>query len=197
MNNNSSEPKSEWFQFTNEYNLPKLKDDFSESDTIWRYFDLSKFISFLLTKELYLTRLDKFQDKYEGELPINDYLDNMHELLGRLSFIKDLKREDMWSFLDIQNKLSLFANCWHLNSIENFAMWKIYLSSNEGVAIKIKIGDLISSIKNPTGLIYGKVNYLDFKKESISHYCNRMKEEGIRKIPLPCFFKRSYYSYES
>ena len=197
FNNDKNEKKYDWTQLTHESNTPQLANDFSENDTIWRYYDLSKFIHFLLSKKLYLTRIDKFQDKYEGELPLEDYLKNMHELLERLSFVNDLKREDMWSFLEIQNKLPIFASCWHLNPIENFAMWKIYLSTNEGVAIKTKIGDLISSIKNPTGLIYGKVNYLDFEKESISQYCNRMKEMGIRKLPLPCFFKRSYYSYEN
>lgn len=35
----------------------------------WRYLDLPKFLSLLLKKELYLTRLDSLEDSYEGTLP--------------------------------------------------------------------------------------------------------------------------------
>jgi hypothetical protein len=39
----------------------KLKDKY-----LWKYMDLHKFLSFITTKSLYLTRLDKFEDKREG-----------------------------------------------------------------------------------------------------------------------------------
>ena len=35
----------------------------------WRYLDLPRLLSLLLKKELYLTRLDALEDKYEGTLP--------------------------------------------------------------------------------------------------------------------------------
>ena len=35
----------------------------------WRYLDLPKLLSLLLKKQLYLTRLDSLEDKYEGTLP--------------------------------------------------------------------------------------------------------------------------------
>lgn len=37
----------------------------------WRYLDLPKLLSLLLTKELHLTRLDALEDKFEGTLPLH------------------------------------------------------------------------------------------------------------------------------
>ena len=42
----------------------KLPDD---PDTIvWKYLDLSKFLDLLLSKKLFMSRSDKFEDQYEG-----------------------------------------------------------------------------------------------------------------------------------
>ena len=42
----------------------KLPDD---PDTIvWKYLDLSKFLDLLLSKKLFISRSDKFEDQYEG-----------------------------------------------------------------------------------------------------------------------------------
>ncbi|MFT7164821.1 MAG: hypothetical protein ACI9CZ_001403, partial [Flavobacterium sp.] len=41
-----------------------LTDD---PDTIvWKYLDLSKFLDLLMSKKLFMSRSDKFEDQYEG-----------------------------------------------------------------------------------------------------------------------------------
>ncbi|MGI2040171.1 hypothetical protein ACRN9Z_19160 [Shewanella frigidimarina] len=37
-------------------------------------------------------------------------------------------------------------NCWHKNEFESEAMWKLYVPSKEGIAIKTNIGSLTSAI---------------------------------------------------
>ena len=36
--------------------------------------------------------------------------------------------------------------CWHRSSVESFAMWKMYATDNQGVAIETSIKDLEDSI---------------------------------------------------
>src|SRR5699024_12403473 len=33
---------------------------------VWKYLDLSKFVDLLLTRQLFMSRADKFEDQYEG-----------------------------------------------------------------------------------------------------------------------------------
>ena len=48
--------------YSNNSNI-NLPDD----DTIvWKYLDLSKFLDMLLSKKLFMSRSDKFEDQYEG-----------------------------------------------------------------------------------------------------------------------------------
>ncbi|WP_156105934.1 hypothetical protein [Comamonas aquatica] len=46
---------------------------------IWRYMDIAKYISFIKDRSLYFTRLDQFDDPYEGR-PDNIILDHIHEM---------------------------------------------------------------------------------------------------------------------
>jgi len=43
-----------------------------ESTILWRYIDFGKFVSMLLTKSLYFTKVSKFNDPFEGAIGIMD-----------------------------------------------------------------------------------------------------------------------------
>jgi hypothetical protein len=42
----------------------KLPED--PSTIVWKYLDLSKFLDLLMSKKLFMSRSDKFEDQYEG-----------------------------------------------------------------------------------------------------------------------------------
>jgi len=42
---------------------------------IWRYIDLAKTIHLLATKTLHFTRIDQFDDKFEGSYPVQNLND--------------------------------------------------------------------------------------------------------------------------
>lgn len=176
----------------------ELKRNFTGDEIIWRYLDFSKFIDLILNQKLHLTRTDYFEDKFEGELPLEEYLESMHNLFNEYGFIDNsLTRDDYHKFIAIRDKIQFFISCWHINEKENYAMWKVYLSSNEGIAIKTTINSLVNSIKNPSGLIYDKVNYMDYNKESINEIIRQYKQNDIRIFGIPCLFKRKFFEYES
>lgn len=59
----------------------------------------------------------------------------------------------------------LGVNCWHLNDVESAAMWRLYLKSNEGVAVQTTFTRLCKSFEPARESIFvGKVRYIDYSK---------------------------------
>ena len=54
----------------------------------------------------------------------------------------------MWEESHKNQKLEMAINCWHMNDFESEAMWKLYLKSNEGIAIQSTYQRLIDSLSN-------------------------------------------------
>ncbi|TAJ76697.1 MAG: hypothetical protein EPO42_12010 [Gallionellaceae bacterium] len=47
----------------------EIDDELEESQKLWRYLDLAKFVSLLEKKALWLARADTFRDRHEGRFP--------------------------------------------------------------------------------------------------------------------------------
>lgn len=45
---------------------PNIKLPEDPETIVWKYLDLSKFLDLLLSKKLFMSRSDKFEDQYEG-----------------------------------------------------------------------------------------------------------------------------------
>ncbi len=103
---------------------------------VWRYLDLAKFVSLLSTKTLIFSRVDCLRDDYE-------------DLLRRHSHLK-LKSDPGRAkrFAEFQTKVRphTYVTCWHANSDESEAMWRLYCGANEGVAIKTSYEKLDASL---------------------------------------------------
>ena len=62
------------------------------------------------------------------------------------------------SFFDL-----FFINCWHMNSDESDAMWKIYSRDSYGVAIRSSFNRLSASFRDaPHQIFIGEVEYRDY-----------------------------------
>ncbi|WP_057937862.1 DUF2971 domain-containing protein [Algoriphagus resistens] len=165
-----------------------------DSDTIiWRYLDFSKFIALLETKQLHFTRLDDFYDKFEGSYSPSDY-----ERFLSDDFLTRIENSLLSQLIDISVRLGNFASSWHINNYENYGMWKSYVKSNEGVAIKTTVGNLIKSLRNSkSSLVYGNIEYVDFEELDIRKYFEHNKQHGVQVMPIPSFFKRKSFSFEN
>lgn len=169
--------------YVGDVGLPELSD----SAKIWRYVDLAKFMSMLISKSLWFSRVGAFEDQYEGTLPIPPVE----------SFIKNQSFRTAAEGLEFQTRLlgALnaisrrygFVNCWHLNDGESAAFWKIY--SGEGIAIQSTVGRLKQSISDGDGrgIKIGRVKYVrDPEAESAE---NSNQDLGV-------LIKRDIYDYE-
>lgn len=165
------------------YETPKL------SDKLWRYMDLSKFISLISKNELYFSALTCFDDPFEGAKGIvtmkkkwDDFYLNFFRqaiLTAPGMDLSKLTQEKLESesqrLLDQINstgnneRQSIFISCWHLNDFESEAMWKLYSKDvTNAVAIQTTYMHLYEALyKDPT-ISIGKVNYIDFSKQFTS-----------------------------
>jgi hypothetical protein len=171
--------------------LPNYNDD----EEIWRYMNMSKFIALLECKKIHLTRLDIFDDLFEAHYPIVDYDRHFSQMLDIDWSIVDLKR-DHRNLMELLKQGWFYVNCWHVNSVESYAMWNIYTTKSEGIAIKTTIGKLKQSIKSQLRIFYSKISYLDYNNESLIEYQMSCRQKGVLIHPFPAFYKEKSYEYE-
>ena len=114
----------------------------SRGASIWRYMDLPKFLWLLEKHSLFLSRLDCFDDKFEGSSPFS--LIKARE--ARHSRERALKMRADSSDVIKTHRRNTAVNCWHMSEGESIAMWKIYSINNFGVAVRSTIQDLAESL---------------------------------------------------
>lgn len=112
----------------------------------WRYLSLEKFLDLILNSQIFFTNLTKLTDQYEGtqydtnlRLALdyakreNNYFENKNEILNERNEIHNLRNYTL-------------VNCWSLKRHESYALWKIYVGNNPGVAIKTTVSNIRKSI---------------------------------------------------
>ena len=159
---------------------PEFEEPKDEETKIWRYLDFTKFVSYLDRRALFFTRADKLDDRYEGKFTDAD--------INRWKDVLKIKRKT--EKIEILNGFRKVINIssWHINEYESAAMWKLYLTSKEGVAIQSTFKRLKDSFKeNKRDDIYiGFVKYIDYEKDSIP--------DG--NIFNPFLYKRKSFEHE-
>lgn len=145
---------------------------------VWKYLDLSKFLDLLMSKKLFMSRSDKFEDQYEGT-----FSEPTFEEIKKLS----IDNPDFLKFYKEQRE-KVAISSWHINEYESFAMWQIFTQNTEGLAIQSTVGRLQKALapENNYKQYIGEVNYIDYKKEYIP----------FDDMFFPFLFKRKSFQYE-
>jgi hypothetical protein len=134
----------------------------NENAKIWRYIDFTKFVSLLDKSALFFTRADRLGDSFEGSYSRANVKLRPEVYKGE---IPPDALENLSQFCKTLIKYTAI-NCWHLSEYESAAMWKLYLKSNEGIAIQSTFDLLKTSLKNDNHHVFiGKVKYIDFEKD--------------------------------
>lgn len=161
-------------------NHPEFEEPKDEEIKIWRYLDFTKFVSYLDRKALFFTRADKLDDRFEGKFTDAD--------INRWKDVLKIKRKT--EKIEILNSFRKVINIssWHINEYESAAMWKLYLTGKEGIAIQSTFKRLKDSFKlNKVDEIYiGFVKYIDYEKDIIPD----------RNIFNPFLYKRKSFEHE-
>lgn len=139
----------------------------NDSLVVWRYMDFTKFVALLEDQALYFARLSTFTDPLEGFLTRptfkrlavfgHDATTDEERALGRDNVEAFRKARDL-----------MYASSWHLNEYESAAMWRLYLKSGEGLAIRTTIGDLKRALAPAEQAIHiGSIQYVDYEQDQI------------------------------
>jgi len=134
---------------------------------VWRYLDLAKFVSMLETQSLFFTRMDIFNDPFEGAMP-KAILKKQDDMYMERSLDSGVTA-GYYAF-ESRNMLAderkqLFVSCWHASDNESEAMWQLYSDKHKGIAIISDIDLLRNSMSENIELDY--VTYVDYEAESI------------------------------
>ena len=171
----------------NPFNNKSLPDD----TVIWKYIDLSKFISLISSHSLWFARLDYNWgvDPFEGKIPKaqwevmrNDITttnfapqfvgNNKYQLGGtKEDGMTQIPHADviegnieLQKFLHENTVYNSYITCWNVSPNESYHMWKLYCNHHNGIAVKSTIGRLKEALgenKNYS-IIGGLVEYLDY-----------------------------------
>ncbi|MHA1402098.1 MAG: hypothetical protein ACTSQE_17260 [Candidatus Heimdallarchaeaceae archaeon] len=161
--------------------------------TVWRYLTFPKFISMLTYNALWFPKLKILQDEFEGTLPKKAYqtMQESHQKWKK-TFSPELHNQiDNMTNNNIDSgKELIVVNCWFHDEKENEKMWKEYVITLEGVAVKSTIRKLATyTYVEPQFSSIGKVQYVDFTKHNQSTY---LSNQAIERA----FLKSDHLSHE-
>jgi len=151
---------------------------------IWRYMDFTKFVSVLENQALFFPNITVLTDKLEGYLSkasvntINDKIQTDTEEAN------DLKKQ--FPVLKVGRHFNYVCS-WHVNEYESAAMWRLYLKSEEGIAIQSTFNRLKESFQGATiDVSISMVKYIDYDKEVIPW----------NNLIAPALYKRKSFEHE-
>ncbi|MEZ9432280.1 hypothetical protein AB4224_02845 [Vibrio lentus] len=171
-----------------------------KNQLVWRYLDLAKFIGLLQRDSLYLSRADKFNDPFEGVInratheAIVEHLDmNLGDKNAKASYVRFYdqwigysgsvdKTEAGKAIFDTLNwlKTYTYVNCWHSNSHESEAMWKLYSKNiEESLVIKTTTDKLLKAL--PQDVRLEEVIYKDYESQFVmeSYFLGPFKTKRV------------------
>jgi hypothetical protein len=134
--------------------------------TIWRYTDFTKFVSLLENEKLVFARADQLDDPYEGALSregVRLFRESVQKAGGPQDAV------DMYLRHVPQFREQMFISCWYVSDHESAAMWKLYLQSPEGVAIRSDSDTLAGALeRSPLTARISMVQYVDYDSVPIA-----------------------------
>lgn len=166
----------------------------ADTDVLWRYMPLDKFIDLVSTKTLFFAPLAWYakSDPFEGYLPSvaldvfasisrrfrDEHLQIMEKLFSNVPEARSIEitklRDDVEGqprqmMALFKNMVScLMVNCWYRSDHESEGMWGLY--SKEGVAVRTSVGALRAAlagdVQQPV-VHLGAVKYLDFSDRNL------------------------------
>jgi hypothetical protein len=159
---------------------PGLPCEISDEVVIWRYLDFTKYVDLLTWQSLWFARLNTLGDPFEGTYPAENHARFAHMAMQEMEGLKDASKEERDQRFNIVkgtagwasrfNGACAYVSCWHNNDYESAAMWKLYLKSDEGIAIRSTTRRLVDCLaKCPEKIFVSKVKYIDFSKEAVEN----------------------------
>jgi hypothetical protein len=138
----------------------------SSDALLWRYVDLSKYLSVLSSRTLWFSRADLLGDRFEGSMSRANlrlrptvYAD----VPGGLPAIAVAQLEQARRMAPRHHYIS----CWHCSQWESAAMWRLYMRDH-GIAIISTYDRMKRALEGDDEIFLGLVRYSDYDKDWIA-----------------------------
>jgi hypothetical protein len=164
-----------------------------EPDRImWRYMRIDRLRSLLESSSVYFVSAREFDDQFESSVTAPEYKNRLRGF-PHGSVDLDLFEPHVSKAFQELTRLTK-VNCWHQNDGESAAMWKLYLPTGKGVAVRSTVGALMSSLREfrlkpeyeAETVHVGRVMYIDYRNALMPH------DSMLGRF----FYKRMSYAYE-
>lgn len=154
-----------------------------DNTRIWRYYNTSKFLSLIETSSLYLSRIDQFDDPFEGYAPVQNLrkevnsqrqlkenLDELYSQTDSREYPEDRTAGEKVSQVYEHIRSNTLASCWCVSKSDSLVMWNSYIPNGDGVAISTTFENLKSAIRDGADFDYyaGEVTYYDYFEDFLS-----------------------------
>ena len=140
---------------------------------VWRYMDVAKLLSLLDSQSLFFPSLPHLDDPFEGYLPLPTLEEYREHKIYEEAYA-DVKPEDVNDLYELdkssakESRHQIFVNCWHANEHESAAMWSLYLSQAEGVAVQSTVGRLKACFDaTDKTILIGNIEYIDYAETGV------------------------------
>lgn len=177
--------------------MPYLQRDEVETppddSIVWRYFKFQRFMDLIKANSLYFSPICKYEDPWEAAIPKSG-LEWRHKRLlkaekkgdGELQKeFREILKIEAWR---VKFTYAVKANCWYIGDSESEAMWKLYVGSEDGVALKSTVKRIKSAISNSDHQIFmGKIKYIDYGTSEFN---------DVQWFDY-CFHKRKAFAHEN
>ncbi len=128
--------------------------------SLWRYLDFARFVALLERRALFFSSIRNFPDPYEGALSL--------KLLAELQAEggEQVRQARLWN-------LASYVSCWNEEAHESVALWSMYTSQSQGVAIRSSVATMVKGLEllpqgpSPDELYVGRVQYVDHQTADI------------------------------
>jgi hypothetical protein len=168
---------------------PLFRDASAPEAKLWRYLSFAKFASLLESAKLHFTRVDQFDDHFEGAWPKSDLeywtTERMIDAFKVPEFTERMRR-------------NVAVSCWFESPHESAAMWRLYAPGNEGVAVATTFGRLLNLVNGaPTEANWltgaSRVKYFDHFKDGL---VKPPTDERLPNVMMPFMLKNVSYEAE-
>ena len=130
-----------------------------DDTVLWRYMDFTKFVSLLEKSALFFCRVDLLGDPFEGSIS--------PKTLPALPMNAEPGRMQAYQ-VDLRQIVRMtYVNCWHENTFESEAMWRLYAREEDGVAIKTTFDSFKRAFVDEKKVTASQVKYLDYNASPI------------------------------
>jgi hypothetical protein len=138
---------------------------------IWRYMDFTKFVDILEKSQLFFPMANRLGDHFEGSstrIDVELRYKAVDSVLNKTTIDK-IGRDRIPKAMSIYNRIFksyIAISCWNIGDNESAALWKLYFTGTEGIAIQSTIRSLRKCLEKEKKIIYiGEVKYIDYTND--------------------------------